>query len=68
MASIVVDLKRIGPHEFAIFGPKGNQLSEVFRGGKYDAIEWGTRWIGSWPNWVLNITEIMNESEGPISI
>ena len=40
-------LKQTMPYVWAIFDPKGHQVSDTFRGNKHAAIAWGNAWISS---------------------
>ena len=53
MGSEWVQLKQVRKGEWALFGPKGNQLSGLYRGPLYKALLWAKGWISGWYNWVV---------------
>lgn len=66
MATVMIKLRKVRNHEYALFGPKGNQISEIFRGNVFDAQDWAGRWVSGWYNWSIDSTEINDEKKDRI--
>lgn len=66
MGSAYIKLKKLQEGEYALFGPKGNMISNIYRGNKFDAIEWSRKWISGWYNWSIDLSEIENEEKSRI--
>lgn len=62
MSTIPIILRRVRQDEYALFGPKGNQLSANFRGNAFQAKEWAIKWVSSFNNWVIDSKEIDDEA------
>jgi hypothetical protein len=67
MTTFSIKLRKLREGEYAVFGPKGNQISNIFRGNKFDAIEWSRIWISGWYNWSIDLSEIEDEEKNRIS-
>jgi len=53
MGTVEITLKKSSRYEWTLYAPKGHALSAPFRGSRYEALEWATKWISSWYNWVI---------------
>jgi hypothetical protein len=67
VGTTVLVLKLIGPNRYALFGPKGNQISSVFHGQKHMAKEWARIYVTSWHNWSVDYKEIEDEETSGVS-
>jgi hypothetical protein len=54
MASVQLDLKEIGPNKWQLHSLKGFTIGPIFRGKKFEAVEWATEYCSTWPNWSIN--------------
>ena len=63
MTDIYVELRKVGPNAYALFGPKGNMLSGIRRGELRDVKEWAENWISVWPLWRLNYSGVDDEQQ-----
>jgi hypothetical protein len=61
VGTIMITLKRVRNNEYALFGPKGNQISEIFRGNRLQAKDWAVKWVSSFHNWGVDSKEIDDE-------
>ena len=57
MGSIVVTLRNVRYGEWALFAPKGHQLSIIFRGNKFDAHDWAKAWVSGFNDWTVKQEE-----------
>jgi len=52
-----IKLRHDGKGNWHLYAPKGHAIGGPFRGSRWAAIDWGTKWISGWKNWSLEIEE-----------
>lgn len=53
MASIVITLREIKKHHWALIAPKGHKIGNTFRGDKFEALKWAEIWISGFHSWTI---------------
>ena len=54
LPSVIIVLKKVNAHEWAMFAPKGHQLGPKYRGDGYKAKLWAEAWVSTWPGWIID--------------
>lgn len=63
MGSDIIKLRRIRGIEWALFAPKGHQLSNIFKGNPTEAMEWAHAFCSSYGGWTVQIEGEFDEQE-----
>ncbi len=63
MTQKVITLVRIGD-KWRLKTPTGVMLDAFFRGNKTDATDWATKFVSSWYNWIIQLEEDNDETQG----